>query len=198
MLASGPIRILGIDPGSRITGYGIIDSDGQRSVHVASGCIRTADTGLPARLQVIFSGVQQLMSEYRPAAVAVEQVFMARNADSALKLGQARAAAICATFEFGARPGAEVHEYAARAIKQAIVGIGHADKAQVSHMVAVLLNHREALQVDASDALAVALCHAHTRPLTARLAALPEASAALLARTTGRLRGRTAGRGLRR
>jgi len=198
MLASGPIRILGIDPGSRITGYGIIDSDGQRSVHVASGCIRTADSGLPARLQVIFRGVQQLMVEYRPAAVAVEQVFMARNADSALKLGQARAAAICATFEAGAGPGAEVHEYAARAIKQAIVGIGHADKAQVSHMVAVLLNHREALQVDASDALAVALCHAHTRPLTARLAALPEASAALLARTTGRLRGRTAGRGLRR
>ena len=80
MLASGPIRILGIDPGSRITGYGIIDSDGRRSVHVASGCIRTADSGLPARLQVIFRGVQQLMAQYRPAAVAVEQVFMARNA----------------------------------------------------------------------------------------------------------------------
>lgn len=198
MLASGPIRILGIDPGSRITGYGIIDSDGRRSIHVASGCIRTTDSGLPARLQVIFSGVQELMARYHPAAVAVEQVFMARNADSALKLGQARSAAICATFQAGGGPGAEVHEYAARAIKQAIVGIGHADKAQVSHMVAVLLNYREALQVDASDALAVALCHAHTRPLKARLAALPPLQAAMLARLPGRPRARAAGRGLRR
>jgi crossover junction endodeoxyribonuclease RuvC len=188
----GPIRILGIDPGSRITGFGVIDSDGRRSVHVASGCIRTADTGLPARLQVIFSGVQDLMAEYRPTAVAVEQVFMARNADSALKLGQARSAAICATFDVGA----EVFEYAARAIKQAIVGIGHADKAQVSHMVAVLLNHRETLQPDAADALAVALCHAHTRPLLARLARLPASLAAPLAPSLTRRR--EAGRGLRR
>lgn len=187
-----PIRILGIDPGSRITGFGIIDSDGRRSVHVASGCIRTADGGLtgglqaqlPARLQVIFSGVQALMAEYRPTAVAVEQVFMARNADSALKLGQARSAAICATFA----GGAQVFEYAARSIKQAIVGIGHADKAQVSHMVAVLLNHRETLQADAADALAVALCHAHTRPLLARLASVPPTAS----------RRREAGRGLRR
>ena len=190
MQARGPIRILGIDPGSRITGFGIIDSDGRRSVHVASGCIRTADTALPARLQTIFRGVQQVMAQYRPAAVAVEQVFMARNADSALKLGQARSAAICATFD-GA---AEVFEYAARAIKQAVVGIGQADKAQVSHMVAVLLNHRDALPVDASDALAVALCHAHTRPLTARLAALSPAGDG----TALRFRTRTSGRGLRR
>lgn len=198
MLASGPIRILGIDPGSRITGYGIIDSDGRRSVHVASGCIRTGETGLPARLRVIFEGVQDLMARFRPAAVAVEQVFMARNADSALKLGQARSAAICATFA----AGAEIHEYAARAIKQAVVGIGHADKAQVSHMVAVLLNHREALQVDASDALAVALCHAHTSPLRARLAAMTPRNtalpAAISAGAAGRFRARPAGRGLRR
>jgi crossover junction endodeoxyribonuclease RuvC len=187
---SGPTRILGIDPGSRITGFGIIDSDGRRSVHVASGCIRTTDGGLPGRLQVIFAGVQDLMSQYRPAAVAVEQVFMARNADSALKLGQARSAAICATFAVGA----EVFEYAARAIKQAIVGLGHADKAQVSHMVAVLLNHREALQVDAADALAVALCHAHTRPLLARLARQPQ----VVLRQPTRARTREAGRGLRR
>jgi crossover junction endodeoxyribonuclease RuvC len=181
---TGPTRILGIDPGSRITGFGIIDSDGRRSVHIASGCIRTGVDGLPARLQVIFSGVQALMAQYGPAAVAVEQVFMARNPDSALKLGQARSAAICATFE----TGADVFEYAARAIKQAVVGIGHADKAQVSHMVAVLLNHRAALEVDAADALAVALCHAHTRPLQARLARVPEA----------RRRTRETGRGLRR
>lgn len=195
MLASGPIRILGIDPGSRITGYGIIDSDGRRSIHVASGCIRTAGSeGMPARLQAIFRAVQQLMADYHPAAVAVEQVFVARNPDSALKLGQARSAAICATFDVGA----EVYEYAARAVKQAVVGLGHADKAQVSHMVAVLLNHREALQVDASDALAVALCHAHTRPLSARLAALPQLKAVALARLPGRQRVRPAGRGLRR
>ncbi len=185
------IRILGIDPGSRITGYGIIDSDGRRSVHVASGCLRTGDGGLPERLAAIFAGIQSLMAEHRPAAVAVERVFVARNADSALKLGQARAAAICATFA----TGAEVHEYAPRAIKQAIVGIGQADKAQVGHMVSVLLNHREPLEVDAADALAVALCHAHTRPLAARLAG------ALLAGT--RLAGSRAaragrGRGLRR
>ncbi len=191
----GPIRILGIDPGSRITGFGIIDSDGRRSVHVASGCIRTAAGGLPARLQVIYSGVQELMAEYRPTAVAVEQVFLARNADSALKLGQARSAAICGTFAQGVE-SAEVFEYAARAIKQAIVGIGHADKAQVSHMVAVLLNHRETLQADAADALAAALCHAHTRPLLARLAKLPASSAAPLAPSLSRRR--ESGRGLRR
>ncbi|MDP2324801.1 MAG: crossover junction endodeoxyribonuclease RuvC, partial [Gammaproteobacteria bacterium] len=136
---TGPTRILGIDPGSRITGFGIIDSDGRHSVHIASGCIRTGVDGLPARLQVIFAGVQALMTRYRPAVVAVEQVFLARNADSALKLGQARSAAICATFD----TGAEVFEYAARAVKQAVVGTGSADKTQVSHMVAVLLNHRE-------------------------------------------------------
>ena len=189
MQVPGPIRILGIDPGSRITGFGIIDSDGRKSVHVASGCIRAGDAPLPERLRVIFREVQQIVAEYRPAAVAVEQVFMARNADSALKLGQARSAAICATFD----GHAEVFEYAARAIKQAVVGIGHADKAQVGHMVAVLLNHRDALPVDASDALAVALCHAHTRPLTARLAALPMVDGAPL-----QFRRRTTGRGLRR
>ncbi len=187
---TGPTRILGIDPGSRITGFGIIDTDGRRSVHVASGCIRAGDQALPVRLQIIFAGVQELMARYQPAAVAVEQVFLARNADSALKLGQARAAAICATF--GA--GAEIHEYAARAVKQAIVGLGSAEKSQVSHMVAVLLNHREALQVDAADALAVALCHAHTQPLKSRLAALPPDRIRLPVRA----RRREPGRGLRR
>ena len=107
------------------------------------------------------------MLDYAPAAVSVEQVFMHKNADSALKLGQARAAAICATFG----TEAQVFEYAARSVKQAVVGIGQADKAQVSHMVAVLLNYRLPLQADAADALAIALCHAHTRPLTGQLAA---------------------------
>ncbi|MSR08777.1 MAG: crossover junction endodeoxyribonuclease RuvC [Gammaproteobacteria bacterium] len=191
------MRILGIDPGSRITGFGIIDSDGRRSVHVASGCIRTADGALPARLQVIYSGVQELMTRYRPAAVAVEQVFLARNADSALKLGQARSAAICGTFTRGVE-SAQVFEYAARAVKQAIVGLGQADKAQVSHMVAVLLNHRDPLQVDAADALAVALCHAHTRPLLARLARLSPALAPTRTGAALPQRRREPGRGLRR
>jgi crossover junction endodeoxyribonuclease RuvC len=176
-------RILGIDPGSRITGYGIIDSDGRRSVHVASGCIRTPDGGLPGRLQAIFRGVQDLMARYQPRVVAVELVFLARNADSALKLGQARSAAICATFD----GEVEVFEYAARAVKQAIVGLGQADKAQVSHMVGVLLNHRAPLQADAADALAVALCHAHTQPLQARVTALQDSA-----------RSGAVGRGLRR
>jgi crossover junction endodeoxyribonuclease RuvC len=181
---TGPTRILGIDPGSRITGFGIIDSDGRRSIHVASGSIRTGADALPERLKVIFAAVQALMTQYRPEAVAVERVFVARNADSALKLGQARSAAICATFD----TGAEVFEYAARAVKLAVVGIGHADKSQVSHMVAVLLNHRAALEVDAADALAVALCHAHTGLSRVRLASVPVV----------RGRGREAGRGLRR
>lgn len=182
------IRILGIDPGSRVTGYGIIESDGRRSVHLASGCLRTGDGALADRLEVIFRGVARLVAEYRPAAVAVERVFVARNADSALKLGQARSAAICATF--GA--GAEVFEYAPRAIKQAVVGLGQADKAQVGHMVGVLLNHRVPLAPDAADALAAALCHAHTRPLAERLAATPAAALVF----AGRRRG--GGRGLRR
>lgn len=178
------IRILGIDPGSRITGFGIIDSDGRRSVHVASGCLRVGEGALPERLARIFAGIGTLVAEHRPGVVAVEQVFMHRNADSALKLGQARAAAICATFQ-AALP---VHEYAARAVKQAIVGTGAADKAQVSHMVATILGHREPLEPDAADALAVALCHAHTAPLGERLA--------VLARLP--LRARGGGRGLRR
>lgn len=181
------IRILGIDPGSRVTGYGIIDSDGRRSSRVASGCLRVGEGALPERLARIFAGIGALVAEHRPAVVAVEQVFMHRNADSALKLGQARAAAICATFD----AGLAVHEYAARAVKQAIVGTGAADKAQVGHMVAAILNYREPLATDEADALAVALCHAHTAPLGERLAVL----ARLPVRHSGVRRG--LGRGMR-
>lgn len=166
------LRILGIDPGSRITGFGVIDSDGRQSVHVASGCIRVPELALPLRLEVIYNGVRELMAEHQPGAVAVEQVFMHRNADSALKLGQARSAAICATFSHGV----PVFEYAARLVKQAVVGTGGADKTQVSHMVAVLLNHRAALTPDAADALAIALCHAHSQPVTRRLVTFGEAA----------------------
>lgn len=160
-------RILGIDPGSRVTGFGIIDSDGRASRRVHSGCIRVQGERLPARLRSIHEQVRALMLEYRPSQVAVELVFVHRNADSALKLGQARAAAICATFG----DGVEVFEYAARAVKQAIVGTGAADKQQVQHMVGALLNHRALLAPDEADALAVALCHAHTQPLASRVSA---------------------------
>lgn len=163
------IRILGIDPGSRITGFGVIDSNGFATRYVASGCIRTEGEALSARLKVIFDGVRALVVEYQPREVAVERVFLHRNADSALKLGQARSAAICATFTtLGESVG--LHEYAARAVKQAVVGRGAADKPQVQHMVKALLRLSAALSPDEADALAVAICHAHSRPLTARLA----------------------------
>ena len=157
---------MGIDPGSRITGYGIIDIDGPRNRHVVSGCIQTAsDRPLPERLKTIFEAVTTVVGTYQPAEVAVEQVFMHRNPDSALKLGQARGAALCAVV----MAGLPVSEYAPRAIKQAVVGSGAADKFQVQHMVRLLLNLPEAPQADAADALAVAICHGHTRQSQQRL-----------------------------
>ena len=156
-------RILGIDPGFRVTGYGIIESSGQESRYIACGTINAVREAEPAaRLHVIFSEVSQLVERYAPDELAVERVFVHKNADSALKLGQARSAAICATF------GSDitVHEYAAREVKQSITGKGSAEKSQVQHMVKILLNMDAAeLQMDASDALGVALCHAHTRTL---------------------------------
>ncbi len=165
---SEAVRILGIDPGSRITGFGIIDARGPDATLVASGCIRLARQPLNERLHDIFTGIRALMAEHAPHEVAVERVFMHRNADSALKLGQARAAAICAAFADSGPDG--LHEYAPREIKLAVVGSGSADKAQVQHMVAVLLGVRGAMQEDAADALAVALCHAHARRTRSMLA----------------------------
>lgn len=162
------VRLLGIDPGSRITGYGIVDMDGPRNRYVASGCIQTAsDRPLPERLKTIFEGVSEVIRQYQPMEVAAEQVFMHRNPDSALKLGQARGAALCAVV----MAGLPVSEYAPRAIKQAVVGGGAADKNQVQRMVALLLNLTEPPQADAADALAVAICHGHTRQTLQRLAA---------------------------
>ncbi len=151
--------ILGIDPGSRITGYGIINAQGNQVEYVASGCIRIADANLPEKLNQVYQGVGQIVEQYQPQEVAIEQVFMARNADSALKLGQARGVAIVAA----ASRGLEVHEYAARLVKQAVVGNGAADKAQVQTMVARILSLPGLPQVDAADGLAIALCHAYTR-----------------------------------
>ncbi len=160
------MRILGIDPGSRVTGYGVIDVEGQRRRLVAAGCVATGAGDFPLRLKTIYDGIVAVVERWRPEVVAVEQVFVNRNADSALKLGQARGAAICA----GLSQDLPVHEYATRQVKQALVGRGGADKHQVQYMVKLLLGHRGDLALDASDALAVALCHAHYQQTRERLA----------------------------
>lgn len=152
------LRILGIDPGSRVTGFGVIDSDGRDSRHIASGCIRLGKDALPARLGRVYAEIVGVVAEYQPELLAVEQVFMARNAAAALTLGQARGAAIAACVQ----AGLTVYEYAPRAIKLAVVGNGGADKKQVQHMVRILLGLNRAPAADAADALAVALCHSHT------------------------------------
>lgn len=153
------VRVLGIDPGSRLTGFGIIDVAGQRTSYVGSGVIRLGGGELPARLGRIFADLSEIISEYHINEAAVEQVFMHRNADSALKLGQARGAAICAIMQHHL----PLAEYAPRSIKQALVGKGGANKDQVSFMVRSLLKLNAAPQEDAGDALAVALCHFHHR-----------------------------------
>jgi crossover junction endodeoxyribonuclease RuvC len=158
-------RILGIDPGSRVTGYGIVDQDGQHLSYVASGCVRTQGDSLAERLGIIFDGVSHIIAEYQPQELAIERVFMNKNADSALKLGQARGAAICA----GVQSGVHVEEYAAREIKQAVVGRGGATKEQVQHMIRVLLSLPQSPPSDAADALGVAVCHGHHRETRRRI-----------------------------
>ena len=155
------VRILCLDPGSQRTGYAIVETQAGRIAYIVSGAIRTRGDSLTERLQEIFVGVESLTSEFRPDEVAIERVFMHRNADSALKLGQARGAALSATF--AARP--RVFEYAPREVKLAVVGTGSAQKEQVQVMVKHLLNIAGPLTEDAADALAIALCHAHSRRL---------------------------------
>lgn len=162
----GVTRILGIDPGSRHTGIGIIDAatDG-RSRHVFHTALHLrVDGDFSSRLKQIFDELSEIVGAWAPCEAAIERVFMARNPDSALKLGQARGAAICAVLH----RGIDVSEYAAREIKQAVVGSGAGDKAQVQHMVGILLDLSGPLQADAADALAIALTHAHTRASLAR------------------------------
>ncbi len=151
------VRILGIDPGSRSTGYGVIDTDGFRHSHVCSGFVKIEGEDIAERLGVIFSAVGGLIQQWRPDVMAIEQVFMNRNADSALKLGQARGAAICA----GVNAGLTVGEYTPRAIKKAVTGQGAADKNQMQQMMQILLKLDELPQSDAADALAISVCHAH-------------------------------------
>lgn len=165
-VAVGPVRILGLDPGSQATGFGIIDWINGEPRYVASGAIRTSGEAFPPRLRQIFEGVLELMREYRPAEVAVERVFMHRNADSALKLGQARGAALCAAFA----TDPAVFEYAPREVKLAVVGQGGAQKEQVKLMVMTLLKLDGQLGPDAADAVGVALCHAYSRQTQQALA----------------------------
>ncbi|QQX78406.1 crossover junction endodeoxyribonuclease RuvC [Shewanella sp. KX20019] len=150
--------ILGVDPGSRITGYGVINCVGRQQVYVGSGCIRTSSDELPLRLKQIFDGLSEIIRQYQPDEFAIERVFMAKNADSALKLGQARGAAIVAA----TAANLPVAEYSATQIKSAVVGTGRAQKSQVQHMIQQLLKLPSAPQADAADALGVAVCHYHT------------------------------------
>jgi len=159
------VRILGIDPGSRYTGVGIVDSVDRHITSVHYQAINCGNGDFPQRLKTIYSELSELIRQYQPQEIAVETVFMAKNAQAALKLGQARGAAICAAVS----QDIPVHEYAPKAIKQAVVGKGGADKTQVQYMVGLLLNIKGKIQADAADALAVAICHANSRWALGRL-----------------------------
>jgi crossover junction endodeoxyribonuclease RuvC len=151
--------ILGIDPGSLVTGYGVIEIKKNKITYRDSGCIRTSGKAIPLRLKQIYEGVRTLMEMYSPNEAAIEEVFMSNNAASALKLGQARGAAITALVQ----DNIVVGEYSAREVKLSVVGYGGADKKQVQHMVKTLLNLPSSPQADAADALAIAICHAHQK-----------------------------------
>jgi len=161
------MRILGVDPGSRRTGYGVVDIDGNRITHVAHGVIAVGDGEFIARLGMLFTDLSSLIAEHKPGCAAMEDVFMARNAASALKLGQARGALIAAC----THAGLGVTAYSPTAVKQAVVGFGRAEKGQVQHMIQMLLKPPSPLQEDAADALAVAICHANHSRSQQRMAA---------------------------
>ena len=158
--------ILGIDPGSRVTGFGLIISNGNKLEYLNSGCIKTQTKLLPERLKIIFDQLCGVIECHQPEQAAIEEVFMGKNASSALKLGQARGAAMVACLSFDL----SLSEYSARKVKQAVVGAGAADKAQVNHMVKALLKIKDNLAEDAADALAVAICHANTQASLVKLA----------------------------
>ncbi|MFT5450747.1 MAG: crossover junction endodeoxyribonuclease RuvC [Enterobacterales bacterium] len=162
--------ILGIDPGSRTTGYGVVRVEGQKQIYLDSGCIRVVAPNksmpLAERLRIIFDGISNVISDFNPDEVAIERVFMAKNADSALKLGQARGVAMVAA----SIHAIDVAEYSALEIKKAVVGTGRADKVQVQQMVKSILQLSGTPQADAADALAVALCHANSRSSLVMLA----------------------------
>jgi crossover junction endodeoxyribonuclease RuvC len=164
------MRILGVDPGSRITGFGVVESSGSRLVHLAHGTARAPlDAPLAERLVVIYQRLNEVITEFAPEALAVERVFVAMNVSSALKLCHARGVALLA----GSLHHVPVYEYSALQIKSSVVGYGKAKKEQVQQMTKVLLNLPAAAAKDAADALAVAICHAHSSALAAKLARHP-------------------------
>ena len=159
------IKILGIDPGSINTGYGIIESKGNHNKHIKNGIIKVKGNTLGEKLKIINTNVIKIIEEFQPDEIAIEKVFMHRNADSALKLGQARGAAITAC----AMNDLPLFEYSANQVKQACVGKGHASKEQVQHMIKILLCLEKKPLTDAADALAIALCHANSRESLIRM-----------------------------
>ena len=153
------IRIIGIDPGSQRTGYGVIELNDSDLVYIASGVVKLPKTPLPMRLKIIFDGINEIIDHYQPTELGIEEVFMSKNPGSALKLGQARGAAIVAA----ANAGLEISEYSARTIKKSVVGAGAASKNQVQKMVIQLLKLNDVPSEDAADGLAVAICHGYSR-----------------------------------
>jgi crossover junction endodeoxyribonuclease RuvC len=168
------MRVLGIDPGLRALGWGIIEVSGSRITHVANGTVRSVGDDLGPRLVALHAGLSAVLDRFRPDAAAVEQTFVNRDGLATLKLGQARGIAVLVP----AAAGLTVGEYAPNAVKKAVVGVGHADKAQVGHMVRVQLPGVEIDSPDAADALAVAICHAHHLQSAGRLAAAIRGAAA--------------------
>jgi crossover junction endodeoxyribonuclease RuvC len=162
-LNTATTRILGIDPGLRVTGYGVIERSGSRLLYVASGAIRSGEGELPERLGVLYRGLCEVLAEHAPQEIAIEKVFVNVNPQSTLLLGQARGVAIAAAIQ----RTVPVAEYTALQIKQAVVGHGHAEKGQVQEMVRRLLALSRAPAADPADALACAICHAHSAATTA-------------------------------
>lgn len=158
--------ILGIDPGSRKCGYGLVSANGSRLEYVACGVIRVETLDFPERLLAIYRNISEIIGQYHPQVAAIEEVFMGKSASSALKLGQARGAAMVAC----SSRGLPVHEYATRKVKQALTGTGRAEKAQMQHMICMLLQLSKAPSEDAADALSVAVCHAHTTHTLVKMA----------------------------
>jgi len=156
-MPASTVRILGIDPGLRVTGFGIIEKNGASLVYIASGCIKSGDAELPDRLKIILENLREVIAQHQPQQIALEKVFLNVNPASTLALGQARGTAICAAVD----AGLPVSEYTALQVKQAVVGNGHAKKVQVQEMVKRLLRLAGAPSADAADALACAICHAH-------------------------------------
>lgn len=151
------MRLLGVDPGLRFTGWGVIDVDGNRLRHVANGVIRSGNGELATRLRRLHDGLHEVLARHAPASAAIEETFVNRDGQSTLKLGQARGVAMLVP----ALVGIPVSEYAANSVKKSVVGYGHADKTQIGHMIGVLLPGAVVESADAADALAVAICHAH-------------------------------------